>query len=272
MDYHGIARLEEARQARGTAEIAAVSEPIAGGSMCFGGPGSWDNQACGLALDGPISDAELDRLVAFYTERGVEPKVEVCPYADPSLWIGLSRRGFELREFEGVLFRELDPAEDLRALLPHGWPRGLELTAVDADDDEQLRTYVQVSSSGFRGPDEPLSDVLFELSRRGVQHPRCDSFLAVVEGQVAGAGGMETTANIACLFGTSVLPAFRRRGIQAALIARRLEQARTRGCHLVTIHTRPGIATERNARRLGFQLAYVKAVMALSGPGLVASP
>ena len=83
---------------------------------------------------------------------------------------------------------------------------------------------------------------------------------------------METTPEVACLFGTSVLPRFRRRGVQQALMLRRLERARERGCLLCVIHSRPGISTERNAARLGFFMAYSKAALALAGPGLEASP
>ena len=61
-----VARLEEHCQARGIAEIAGESESIAGGWMCYTDPGSWSNQASGLAMDGPISDEALDRLVDFY--------------------------------------------------------------------------------------------------------------------------------------------------------------------------------------------------------------
>ena len=85
--------------------------------------------------------------------------------------------------------------------------------------------------------------------------------------------GIGTTARdgLAALFGTSVLPAFRRRGIQTALIAARLERARQRDCTFATIHSRPGIPTERNAKRMGFALVYTKAIMTMPGEGLVTS-
>ena len=110
LSYLEIARLEERRQAQGTADVADESEAIAGGWMCFAGKGSWANQAIGLGLDGPVSDAQLDRLVAFFRERGVEPRVQVCPFVDATLVKGLGRRGFVVRQFENVLAREIAPA------------------------------------------------------------------------------------------------------------------------------------------------------------------
>ncbi|QDU45964.1 Acetyltransferase (GNAT) family protein [Symmachiella dynata] len=272
MNYREIAILEETRQAEGTAEIASESEHIAGGWMAFAGMGSWANQACGIGMAGPVSDDDLDRLVDFYVQRGVEPRLEVCPFVDETLITGLAKRGFELREFENVMFRTVAADDDLRSLLEHGWPPGLELVPVDAHDEGQTRTFIDVATSGFRPAGEPVSDIFFQVSHNTVAHPRSSHYLALIDGVPAGGGGMETTAAVACLFGTSVLPEFQRRGIQAALIARRLERARELGCPLVTIHTRPGIATERNARRLGFEMAYTKLIMAMPGEGLAVSP
>jgi GNAT superfamily N-acetyltransferase len=66
-----------------------------------------------------------------------------------------------------------------------------------------------------------------------------------------------------------VLPRFRRRGIQQALMAARLEHAASRGARFATIGARPGIPTNRNAMRMGFRLAYTKVVLVKPGPALV---
>ena len=75
--------------------------------------------------------------------------------------------------------------------------------------------------------------------------------------------------NVWAFFGLRVLPEFRRRGIQQALIAARLNYAAARGARLATIGSRPGAGTERNVRRMGFATAYTKPVMVRPGPGLV---
>lgn len=267
-----IARLEELRQASDTADVADESEPIAGGFMCYSGPGSWANQAAGLGLDGPVSDEDLDRLVEFYVSRGVEPRIEVCPFVDGSLTRGLERRRFVVREFENVLAREIGPHEDLRAAHPHGWPEGLEIVRADPADPEAVQSYVELSTSGFRPLDQPLDEGLFNITRRMLEHPRCEAYVASLDGNPAGAGAVACRDAVAALFGTSVLPEFRRRGLQAALILRRLERAREAGCQLAVIGSRPGISTERNAARVGFGVAYSKVVLVMPGEGLAASP
>ena len=267
-----IAKREERRQAVGTAEISVESEPIGGGIMCFSAIGSWSNQANALGLDGAVSDDELDRLVEFYRSRGVEPQIEVAPFVDDSLIKGLAARGFTLRQFDNVFAREVSADEDLRACLEHGWPSGLELVELSQKSDPMLAEFIDASTCGFRPADEPIADHFFETCRRMIEHERCTSYAAVMDGKIVGGCSMETTPEVASLFGVSVREPQRRRGIQQAMIVRRLERAQELGCPLVCIQSKPGIPTERNAVRLGFTLAYTKVVMAMAGEGLEPSP
>jgi GNAT superfamily N-acetyltransferase len=263
-----IARLEENRQAVGTAAVVDDGEEIAGGWMTYGGPGSWSNQAAGLGLKGPVTEQELDRLVEFFTSRKAEPKIEVCPFADQSLIDGLGDRGFRLLEFENVLARELPAGEDFRPASVPAAPAPLVIERVARDNEQMVRDFIDVSTSGFRPADKPIDEVFDNIWQRMVEHRDNDTFLALWDGQPVGGGAMESAGEVACFFGTSVLPQWQRRGTQTALIVRRLEQARENGCELAIIHSAPGIATERNALRLGFQVAYTKAILVMPAPGL----
>lgn len=263
LSYLEIALLEEARQARACAEIAFEAEPVAGGWMCWSGGTAWADSATGLGLAGPVSDADLDGLVEFYVARGVEPRVEVCSYADPSLIRGLVARGFQVQQLEHVLARELPSGEDLRALHPRGWPEGLELAPVRAGDAPTLATYAEVTANAFApAADRPPGHAELEVARRLAAHPRCSVHLARIDGDPAGACAMEAGPDGASLFGASVVADFRRRGVQTAMLLARLERAREVGAPIATVHSRPGGPTERNAVRLGFSLAYSKVEMA----------
>ncbi len=272
LDPLRLGRLEELRQAQGVADVADTAEPILGGMMSFTGPGSWTNQACGLAMDAPATEAEIDRLVRFYTDRGHEPRVELAPFAHPTLIAGLAARGFSLLEFETVMARALPSAEPPAALPP----QGVTIRLVRPDDATEVDTWVRTSNSGFVRPGDPGESMFNESSRRVAVHPRVVCFLAESAGQPIGAGAVELARptgeeTIACLIATSVLPEHRRRGVQQALMAARLIAARERGASFAFVHARPGIATERNARRLGFQTLYTKAVMVLRRPDLIRS-
>ncbi len=276
IDPEHIAHLEEHRQALGVAEIADLAEPIMGGMMSFTAPGSWTNQACGLSLDGRVTDAELDRLVEFYVSRGCAPRVELCPFADRTLIDGLAVRGFVLADFETVLARSTDIGATDPALACRP-PEGIKIRRISPGDLEQVDQWIRVSSSGFTQPDSVGYAISYEASRRVAVHPRVACFVAVCGTEVVGAGGVEIaspqgTDSIACLIATSVLPEFRRRGVQQALITARLAHAREQGAIWATIQSKPRISTERNARRLGFETAYTKCVLVLRRPDLIESP
>lgn len=277
MDPLELARLEERRQAIGTAEICSIAEPIAGGMMTYSEPGSWSNQAVGLGLETPVSSGEIDRFIAFYESRGVEPRIEVCPYADPSLLALLAERRFVLREFENVWARPTRPDLDPASIMTVPWPTdphagALAIRRIDASRPADVRTAAETAYANFLPEPRPLTPGELEQQRLLCAHERNDVVLAEFAGHPVGVGGMESAPPIACLFGMGTLPPWRRRGVQQAVMAWRIANAGLRGCDTAVIHARPGIATERNARRMGFALAYTKVLLTRPGPGLAPSP
>ena len=70
--------------------------------------------------------------------------------------------------------------------------------------------------------------------------------------------------NVAELGGASTRPAFRKRGVQTALLRARLAAARKAGCDLAVSMTEPGSDSQRNLAQVGFRLAYTKANMVKS--------
>lgn len=270
LDLAEIAQLEERRQADLLAAVAPLVRPFAGGVMGFHEPGSWQNQASGAGLAGPVSDDEIDAMVDFYVSRGVEPRVELSPFADASLIAGLGARGFVVREFEHVLARELPLDEDLDACLPFGRPAGLELAIVDKSDAAAIERAVEATLRGFY-PDTELPKPMVDACRSTLLLDSTLTFVARIDGELAAAGSLSRGARVASLMGVSTQTAFRRRGIQQALIVARLAAARERGCVLTTIGSRPGTSTERNAIRLGFRVAYTKVIVVRPGEGLAVS-
>ena len=265
-----IAQLEEHRQARMLADVTPLVRPFAGGVMGFHEPGSWQNQACGVGLAGPVGADEIAELIEFYETRGVEPRVELSPFADETLIAGLAERGFVIREFEQVLARELAADEELEAALPFGRPAGLALRLLDTADMPLVERTVEVTLRGFY-PDGEIPPAMFEACVRTNLLPNVRTILAWVDGELAAAGSINLGDGVASLMGVSTEPRFRRRGIQQALIVERLAMARAHGCVLATIGSRPGIPTERNAMRLGFSVAYTKVILVRPGLGLARS-
>lgn len=275
MEPHEVAKLEEDRLAVGVAEISPHVRPMRGGGVaCRDVPGSWNNMAVGLGMQGPLGDDwhdELRAMCAWYEQAGVEPRIEVSPFADAGLLKHCETERFVARGFDNVLYRLVRAGEKVEpAMAPD--PR-IRIRVVRKDDDAEIRTASRIAMTGFHPPGHEFRESDYELWARIVKHPRTRTFVASVEtpdGLVdAGAGSIELHNEIACLFGLSTLHEYRRLGIQQSLIAARLNTAAESGVKVATIGSRPGAGTERNVRRMGFQTAYTKVLLARPGPGLV---
>ena len=265
-----MARREETRQAEGLAAIAPECvRPASGGTIARSEPGSWTNNAVGMGVCGAVAREEVDALIEYHASKGIEPRIELCPFADEAFVRELADRGFVPRIFENVFFRELEAGEDVRAVVTP--PRELVIEQVDPASDAAVREFAMVSTSGFAPPGYVVPESDLETVARMVRHPKCVSVLARLDGVAVGGGTMAVHGDVAALFGLSVLEAYRRRGVQQALLAARLNIGITRGATLATIGSKPGIATERNVRRLGFQLGYTQVHLVRPGEGLSAN-
>jgi len=263
-----IARMEERRQADGLFEVADEAKRLGGGTLARGVPGTWFNYGVGLGLSGPVSAEDLREFVEFYEGKGIEPRIEVCPFADEAFVADLASMGFVVRLFEMVFARALDAAEPVRPV--HTPPAGLEIRAVDREDHAQVDEYVRVTTSGFMPGVWPIPQEFLDPGIACVKHRRTIAAGAWIDGRLVGGGVIFMNSEAASLAGLSVREEYRRQGVQQALIAWRLNEAARRGCRIATIGSKPGQATERNVRRMGFSLAYTKVTMVRPRAGLVA--
>lgn len=263
-----VARLEEPRQARWVTRVCRRWEAVAGGVVGSSGAGNWINTAVALGLAGPVTPAEVDRVIAFFESEGIEPRFEVCPDADASLIVLLGERGFRIKFFEHVLARRLSGSID--AIVPE--PDGLSIRRVNAGDEADVRLFATTAVSGFVPTGQEMTELMLELPMREARRPEALNYLAFIGDQAAGAGSASADGEVGSLFGVSVLPPFRRRGVQQHLLAHRLRELRERGVKVATIGSLPGSPTARNVLRMGFAVAYTKVGLVRPGPGLVPTP
>lgn len=232
-------------------ELPIAVERIGGGHAVFAGVGSPMSHIIGMGLDGPETAADLDRVEEFYFSRGSLVEIVVCPLADPSLIQLIGQRPYRVTEFNYVYFRELAPGDRFAAP-----PDGIRLRPVTP---ETAAAYSDVVARGF--PDEHGQPAVPpDLFVPFAYAPGSICLLAELDGQVVGGGGglILEEHGVAALFGASTLPPYRGRGVQSALLQRRLELGRDAGCELAVVVTLPGTASQRNAQRAGFNLAYTK--------------
>ena len=228
-------------------ELGATSLSIAGGQAMFVGVGSPLTQAFGLGFHGAVSEAEMDALEEFFRGRGSDVFIEVCPLADMSLMEHFHRRGYRVLEFSNVLMRSITRA---RIVPPNG-------IAVKQARREDAALWSRVVAEGFMGAEYPRDMLpIFEgLFRTGSG----TAYLAWIDGQPAGGGGMMIRDGLVNLFGDGTIEKYRGRGVQSALIAARLAEAVAHGCELAMATTMCGTVSQRNYERHGFQVAYTRA-------------
>jgi GNAT superfamily N-acetyltransferase len=246
--------------------IGSTVEPIAGGHMIFAGLGSPIGRAVGMGFEAPITEADFDQLENFYYSRKAPAQLDYCPLTDISLLEIARKRGYGIAELNNVLVRKLDPAETF----PPG-PTGF--TIRPGKGEEALAFSAIVRESFFPDGGEPAG--FDEMLAPMFGFPGAITFIAeagVSEGDaklVATAAGLIILEHrIVGLYGAGTLKPFRGRGLQTAILRRRLEVAAHAGCEYAVIVTQGGTTSMRNAERSGFTLAYSKATLIKEPPAV----
>jgi GNAT superfamily N-acetyltransferase len=107
----------------------------------------------------------------------------------------------------------------------------------------------------------PATSGLLRLIASFCERPTTTAFLALIDDQPAGGGALSVHNRVAALYGASTLPAFRRRGVQTALLHALVRHAAATGCDLAYTLTQPGSASQRNVERYGFRVACTRVLM-----------
>jgi ribosomal protein S18 acetylase RimI-like enzyme len=241
----------------GVAPDAATLER-GGGLAVYAAPGSPVNKVLGFGLGVEVSDDDIDAVEQFYAERGCPVQIELCPLASLDLPSRLTKRGYVLQAFENELAR-FAPTEPVQL------PFGADIT-VEAGADEQQ--WLNVVAEGFSVPDRLVPgpavphDAVAAIGEvmRLFFHPEIVRYVAHVDGQAASAAVSFIKDGVMCIAGTATRSAFRRRGLQRAIVARAMND----GLHqadLIIATTEPGSISQRTFERLGFRVVYTRAIL-----------
>lgn len=234
-------------------EQKVAVEAVGEGYAVYTGPTFPVNRAGGLGLNGPVCEDDLARIEEFYRSRCAAPRVDLCPAADESLLALLRRRGYTVEGFMNVLWRPLPPLPGELEPVP-----GVKVTRPGPGEAE---LWLRTVAEGFEGGEAPPD-------ARSILAPNfygesAQPFLAWIDGQPAGGGTFVSHEGVAELGSASTRPAFRRRGVQLALLHARLHEAARAGNDVAMTLTTPGSPSQRNIERAGFRLAYTRTLLSL---------
>lgn len=215
----------------------------------FDGVGSPLTQTFCLGMSSAASAETLATVERFYAERGSSVEHEVSPLAEGDPLPLLSGRGYVPIELTSVLFRPT--AGDLAPA-----PPGRDLHVRVTGPSEAGR-WAETAADGWSELPELVPFVrAIGTVYAHMADARC--FLVEQHGEPAAAGVLVIHEGTALLGGASTRPGFRRQGAQLALLGSRLAAARAAGCDLAVMSARPGSASQRNAERHGFRIAYTR--------------
>lgn len=231
---------------------------VAGAYAMFDGVTSPLTQTFGLGMFETVTEADMERVEKFFRDRGAPVFHEVSPLADLSLLDLLNGRGYQPIEFTSVMFRPLRPGVSLAA------PRdeGLRVRVVG---ESEYDVWARTASKGWSEFPE-LADFMLDLSRISASRSGAVSFLSELDGEPIATGALSICEGVALLAGASTVPEGRRRGAQLALLESRLSHAVEQGCDLAMMCALPGSASQRNAERQGFRIAYTRVKWRLGQP------
>ena len=231
-------------------EIGAATERIAGGAVAFTGIGSPISEARGLGMNGPVTEADMDRLESFYRSRSDAIRIEVCPLADASLHQLLAARGYRLLEFSNMLARPLDSPAAPAPARP-----GLSTRRAEPSEG---RLWSETVAHCF-AEHMPVTPELVDVVGCFTHSANSTCYFGLMDGELAGGAAVVVHDGVALLGGAGTALPFRNRGLQQALIEARLAHAVQAGCNLAMTVTLPGSVSQRNCERHGFRVIYTRA-------------
>lgn len=223
---------------------------VAGTYAMYDGEASPLTQTFCLGLFQPATPAEIGTIELFYLKHRALIFHEVSPLADVTTLGLLNDRGYQPVELTSVMFRPL-----LRGTF-QSRPCNPEIQVRVAGDNEH-EIWARTAARGWSESSE-LIDFLLELGQINAQRTNSISFIAELDNTPIATGAMTISRGVALLAGASTIPEARNRGAQRALLESRLDYAAEQGCDVAMMCALPGSASQRNAERQGFRIAYTR--------------
>ena len=150
------------------------------------------------------------------------------------------------------------PVQTHLSRYPLQFPLQSGRAAANASHSRRNRSSLVVHKNWAQCPSRsPKSHVIIQQS---ISAAREDSlcFLAEYGGKPGAAGVLCIHDGVALFGGSATIPELRRRGLQAALLHKRMCYAFDHGCDLAMMVAQPGSDSQRNAERKGFRIAYTR--------------
>jgi hypothetical protein len=237
-------------RARAFPDKGATWKEIAGTYAMYDGRSSPVTQTFGMGMFQPLTERELKAVEQFFLDRGAPVCHEVSPHADSSVLPLLNDGGYQPIEFTSVMYRPISKESPLLAATN-------DKIRVMLTGPSEADLWAEIAFKGWSEFGE-LADFLHDVGRVNARRANAQSFLAVLDGRPIATGLMNIFDGVALLAGASTIPEGRKKGAQLALLEERLRYAAQHDCDIAMMCALPGSASQRNAERHGFRIAYTR--------------
>jgi len=216
------------------------------------------NRALGFGTMSEATPAVLDRLERRFAAAGRQPRIAVALGPTP-------RSALRLLERRGYI-PEAGTEEHIYCYDRHRLPtaRAVEGLTVERVRPRGAAEYARVAYQSFSDRGPHFRGVVKALVRRRARGRALSAFLGRIDGVAAATGMLFDVRPVAGLGNASVLPKFRGRGIQRAMIAHRMRVGRERGLRIFFGQTQ-NPASAHNLEELGWRLLYTEVDWVKSG-------
>lgn len=242
---------QEQQEARNV--LAARLGPELGVEARDWGDGLWSVRCAAYPNHGPGNQLtgftvrhvdQLDAVAAWFDEAGCSMRVRVD---GPAVDDALGPRGFVVHELEAWMAAPIE---------------ALDIDAPDHDvrevrDEAALADFTSAFALGWGITDPQVRKMVAGAMSPWPAPAAWRRYVAYVDEQPAGEALLVQDGALAYLAEAATAPAFRRRGVQRALIARRVADARAAGAAVVFGAVQYGDQSWANMRALGLREAFL---------------
>jgi len=210
------------------------------------------SRVVGLRAD---HEHHIDPLVRWYREHDVKPTFELVPgHYEAGLGRELARHGFLQSGFHASLV----------ASLPAPGPTTAAHIVEHVTTRSMMEDYLEAYVAGWRIPSED-QPVFKNNVRPWLDQPGWSLYVVRIDGTPAAAATLFMHDRVGYLADATTAPSFRGRGLQLALLRRRMADALQAHADMVFSGAAPFSTSHRNMERVGLRLQFMRALWTPDG-------
>lgn len=192
----------------------------------------------------------LDEIIRFYQERHLSFAMDVTPVSlDEEMAAALHAKGLYQQGFHTAFYGVPLTWEDQR-------PNDIVIKKASL---QEMELFSRLFHESLEVPsDIPENAESFSILN---SDPAWSLYIGCLHGRPAAFSMLYVSDDgIACFGMAGTLPAFRGKGLQTAMLHRRMADAKGKGCRLVVAQSEYGTSSFHNLQRIGMRVAYTKAL------------